>query len=130
MSAPYYTSGTTTFPSTDTVPNPSYSTQVSAKPRVLTADFGDGYTQRSIDGINNNPQVWQVVWENLLNAEMVNLRNFLDGLAGVGAFLWSPPLDPSGGTYKFCAKDGYDWTPTDAGAGTFSVKFTQVFDLQ
>src|SRR5690348_13475627 len=114
MSAPVFTSGTVAFPDTSTVPNPSYTTRLTVKPRVLTAEFGDGYSQRSIDGINNNRQVWEVVWNNLLDSEMDNLRNFLDSLAGVGAFTWSPPKDPAAGTYKFVAKDGYDYTPTDA----------------
>src|SRR5579864_69880 len=114
MSAPLYNNGSVPFPTG--LPNPSYSSQVKKQPRVLVASFGDGYSQRSADGINNNRQIWTNVWENMLLSEYTNLCNFLDSMAGIGAFTWSPPQDPAAGTYKFTCKD-YGWTPTDAGAG-------------
>src|SRR5262249_17439905 len=97
MTAPFFSSGTANWPAG--IPNPSFTTSLSVKPRILTSDFGDGYSQRTLDGINFNRQVWQVVWENLLDSERNNITNFLNALAGVGAFLWFPPKDPAAGAY-------------------------------
>ena len=36
------------------------SAQLTKKPRVLEAGFGDGYKQRTNFGINANPQSWQL----------------------------------------------------------------------
>jgi phage-related protein len=70
---------------------PSYSSQLKKKPRVFKAQFGDGYAQRTADGINANPQVWTLVWENITQATAAAIEALLDSYGGHTPFTWTPP---------------------------------------
>ena len=54
-----------TFPSID----PSYNLSKKSAPKVRTAQFGSGYSQRSIFGINQNLKVLDLRWENISEAD-------------------------------------------------------------
>jgi len=58
---------------------------------VVVTEFGDGYNQRAVDGINNNRYVYNVSWSNIDTARMRILRDFLRGTNCVTAFKWTPP---------------------------------------
>tara|TARA_Y100001963_G_scaffold158874_1_gene260139 strand:+ start:2205 stop:2624 length:420 start_codon:yes stop_codon:yes gene_type:complete len=53
------------------------------KPRVLKAQFGDGYEMRVGDGINTLPKSWSLKFENRTKADVDNLYKFFNELAGV-----------------------------------------------
>ena len=65
------------------------------KPRVITAQFGDGYQQRIGDGINKNPRTWSLKFTRL-TADIDAIAAFLDSHAGLDAFVWVPPTGPTG----------------------------------
>ena len=53
------------------------------KPRVLTAQFGDGYEMRVRDGINNSPRKWSLVFNNRTREDIDNLYRFFIVLGSV-----------------------------------------------
>lgn len=72
---------------------PSIETTRSIKPRVLMADFGDGYTQRAPDGLNAQMETITVAWSRLKPADAATIVAFLSARAGAEAFLWTAPRD-------------------------------------
>lgn len=104
----------------------SQSTAGSKEPRVRRVVFGNGYEQRSRDGINNIVEDWSLVWDNITQAEMVQLETFLDTLAGTDYFTWTPP----GGTEKkFVQTEKMNKTPKSGSIWSVTLAVRQVFDL-
>lgn len=103
---------------------PSYSTELTKTPRILKAQFGDGYAQRSADGINNNPEKWKLVFENASLATIAAIKAFIDARNGVEQFDWTPP---GGTSKKFVCEEGYSHTYTGVGGGNLSMVFEQDF---
>jgi len=60
--------------------------------RVKKAQFGNGYSQRAKDGINNKVQVWQLVFSALDATETATLRDALDSTEGTDYITWTPYL--------------------------------------
>ncbi|MEY1590702.1 phage tail protein [Burkholderia sp. Bmkn7] len=59
--------------------------------RVRKASFGDGYTQRAADGLNNRVPSYSLRFVG--KAEKISaILAFLDAHAGVVSFFWTPPL--------------------------------------
>ena len=57
--------------------------QMATKPRVLKAQFGDGYEMRVRDGINNTPRSWGLTFNNRTKEDIDNLYAFFNRLASV-----------------------------------------------
>jgi len=53
------------------------------KPRVLKAQFGDGYELRAVHGINNTPRTFSLSFQNRTNDDIDKLYNFFISLASV-----------------------------------------------
>jgi phage-related protein len=83
---------------------PSRTTSADIEPRLQTAQFGDGYLQRVIDGINGNKTTYNVEFAGKYDDEINAMNTYLRGLKG-NAF---PFLDPfTGAVFNvFCDK----WT--------------------
>lgn len=96
------------------------------KPRVLVYQFGDGYSQRTGDGINSMPSMYNLSF----NGRDVDTANaiiaFLEATEGRTYFLWTP----AGETYeiKVIASE-WSITHDTSISRNISVTFTQVFDL-
>lgn len=58
----------------------------SDSPKMLKADFGDGYQQRLSDGINNKPKVFQITFKDRLKADTEDIMNFFELKGGVTSF--------------------------------------------
>ena len=58
----------------------------SNKPKVFTAEFGDGYEQRVAQGINNLEQEFSVGFATRPKAEADDIIGFLESTNGVTAF--------------------------------------------
>ena len=63
------------------------------KPRVLKAQFGDGYEMRVRDGINTTPRTFALTFNNRTKADIDNIYDFLNGLAGVDTCKLTIPYD-------------------------------------
>lgn len=103
---------------------PDNAAQVSVKPRVLTAKFGDGYEQRLGDGINIRPREWRLTFNTRTNAEMSPIVAFLEGQNGVASFDWTPP---SGAAGKWVCED-WQQTVVRYGINDLSATFREVFE--
>ena len=60
--------------------------------RSLEAQFGDGYRQRGVDGINPERQTWRITTLPLDETDFGTVRDFLRDNAGL-FFDWTPPLE-------------------------------------
>ena len=84
-------------------------------PRVLLAQFGDGYSQVAGDGINTIIDVWPVTVAGGI-ATVKPAKDFLEVQAGVHAFYWTPPMGTQGlyrcKTWALTAQSGDNWVLT------------------
>lgn len=105
-------------------PSPS-STQEVVSRRVITAQFGDGYSQRNTDGLNTSPRTFTAQWDILASTDADTYEAFFDAHS-VTPFLWTPPLESV--LRKWIAGNstrGY----VGASTVTFACPLTEVFDL-
>lgn len=67
-----------------------YGLSEDSEPRVLKAQFGDGYSQRAADGLNSNMRKWRV--RVAANPAVIDtLRDFLKAKGGHLSFTWTVP---------------------------------------
>lgn len=104
---------------------PDFGAQVQIKPRVRAVAFGDGYEQRLADGINQQPQVWTLDWQNRDNSETAAIKSFLATRAGVEAFDWTPPNE-STAILVVCRE--WNVTTVRFNLNNINATFTQVFE--
>ncbi len=69
---------------------PNFAIALTKKPRLLEARFGEGYSQITNDGINNNPEGWQLSFVGLTDAEADAIEDFIDENVGM-PIEWTPP---------------------------------------
>lgn len=69
---------------------PSTSFSADSTPKVLTAKFGDGYSQRVADGINTIKKEWNLSFNNRSLADALAIKTFFADRKGVEAFSWTP----------------------------------------
>jgi phage-related protein len=103
--------------------DPTYGAQVARAPRVRIAAFGDGYDQRVADGINTNPEDWDVSFVRP-KSEIDTIETFLTTKAGVTSFTWTPYGHSE--IRVVCA----EWRriKSTAGVDTLTARFRQVFE--
>lgn len=104
---------------------PDYGASKAAQPSVRSIQFGSGYSQRATFGINQDPKVWDLSWQNRTTADANSIEDFLEARGGVESFNWSPPDETS--TYKWVCQT---WTKTMPYSSLFNITatFTQVFE--
>ena len=110
-----------TFPSF----NPVYTASKGSQPRTRTVQFGDGYEQRLLYGLNQNPKQWQLTF-NVADADADTIEAFLNARAADSeSFSWSPPDETA--TYKWVCPS---WTRElyTPGQSRVNVTFRQVFE--
>lgn len=103
---------------------PSFPPRVSHAPRILAMKFGDGYEQRAGDGINTDPERWDLIFENEPPADADAIESFLKTQAGRLPFDWT---SPSGLAAKFLCKT---WQRAKVGPQVYTITaaFEQTFD--
>ena len=104
---------------------PSPTSTRAVRPRVNEAAFGDGYSQRSGDGLNATPRTMQVQWAVLSAAQADVIESFFETHTR-SAFLWAVPLEAV--QRKWLA---VDWSRGYIGADlvSLSANLKEVFDL-
>jgi phage-related protein len=112
-----------------TLPNirPDYAnTTKSVKPRIIKNEFGDGYSQRIADGINNMLATWDVGWTGRVKADIDTLEAFFETHGGYIAFEWTPERESV--EKKFICTE---WSRTYVANYNDSItaKFEEVSDL-
>lgn len=98
---------------------------VEEAPRVNSVVFGDGYSQRSQDGLNASNETFSGQCNGLTKTQADTVIAFFRGHT-VSAFLWNMPIDSV--QRKFIAAK---WSRAFMGSGLQSISFTfqEVFDL-
>jgi len=80
-----------TFPSI----TPSYGIRKTSAPKVRQVQFGDGYIQRTIYGLNQNLKSYSSTWTNITETDADTISDFLDARGGSESFDWTPPGESS-----------------------------------
>lgn len=68
---------------------PTYGGRNTKKPKTFEAQYGDGYTQRGANGINNNPESWSLTFDERDDVEASAIMSFLDTANAVSSFYWT-----------------------------------------
>lgn len=90
---------------------------------VNEAQFGDGYGQRSADGLNNRSSSYNLTF--IGDASKISaIMAFLDARAGAESFFWTPLLRPQ--ALFTCQK--YTEPTKDGDIYTITATFDQTFD--
>lgn len=76
---------------------PSTATRGSMTPRVLRAQFGDGYAQEAGDGINAMLPTYELLYDPISTTAggqvtLAQIAAFFEAQAGYKKFLWTPPV--------------------------------------
>ena len=104
--------------------------QMATKPRVLKAQFGDGYEMRVKDGINNTPRTWTMAFNNRPKAEIDDLYTFMNQLAEVSSAKLTVPDSNAGGSEETVVVilEGYSKTYNYAEYYSLSSTAREVFE--
>ena len=116
------------------MPLPTFTPPVAPSPgttdkpefKVLVADFGDGYTQGSADGLNNVQRVLSLNWETLTPAQCNTIMNFLKGTKGTGIFYYTPSNEAT--ALKWTCSEVSD-KRGEGGLRSVTATFRQSFNL-
>lgn len=105
---------------------PSKSFSLSTKPRVILSQFGDGYSQRAVNGINNLTKEWSLAFNSKDLTTISQIENFFEARKGVEGFKWTPPGDVV--VYSVICPE---WSKTYDShiSASITAKFVQIFDV-
>jgi len=87
-----------TFPSI----TPSYGIRKFSSPNVRQVQFGDGYSMRTVFGLNQNLKAYNPTWNNISETDADTISDFLDARGGQESFDWTPPGESS--SFKFICR--------------------------
>ena len=110
---------------TSTVRKPDKSMTRSTKPKVLFAQFGDGYEQRLADGINTLEETFQVSFNTRTKEEIDYIVAFFENKAGVTAFTYTIPDSNNSGETAIkvvCSTWNKTWAYGDYYSATATFK--------
>ena len=96
------------------------------KPKVLMAEFGDGYSQRAADGTNNDPAMREFTWTNLSEEESDAIDGFFKARNGWQSFFYD---HQNRGNPLVYVCTGWKVVDADYNVYTVSASFRQVYDL-
>jgi len=104
----------------------AYGASKTSRPTNRVVKFGDGYEQVLRFGLNQNPKVWNLTWQNITESNADTIEAFLDARADDGdAFDWTPP--DSATSYKWRC-DEWSKTITYNNRATITATFRQVYE--
>lgn len=103
---------------------PSWGATLTVKPSVVVTRYGDGYEQRTGQGLNILPRKWAIKFS-VKPSVADSIEQFLTNLHGVGSFDWLPPTGVNG---KFVCDDGWSRDVSTPGEHTVSAVFREVFE--
>jgi phage-related protein len=108
------------------VPGVDFKSQNSVSFAINENQFGDGYSQRSAQGINNARDSWSASWTNITTREKDTIVKFIRAMKGYQAFHWVAPGDDA--PSQWTARD-LKINPIDAGKWGVTSTFRMEFDL-
>ena len=102
--------------------SPTYGATENVAPKVKKAQFGDGYQQRTGDGINRTARLWSLTFEGT-KADIDAIDLFLETEDGITSFDYTPPCGPAG---KFICS-GWSSSINQFNNWSLSANFQEVF---
>lgn len=102
---------------------PSYGLTKSSSPTVRQVQFGDGYSMRTVFGLNQNLKMYSPRWDNISETDADTISTFLDARGGSESFDWTPPGES--GSSKFICQSWSKTIPYQNRA-SISATFQQV----
>ena len=102
--------------------------QQAPEPRVLKAQFGDGYEMRVRDGINNTPREWGLKFANRTKEDIDKLYKFMNTLAEVDTAKLTVPNSVDGEETVTVILQGYSRTLTYDNFYTLVCSAREVFE--
>jgi len=105
---------------------PAPGTSRKPKIKLLTAEFGDGYTQETRDGMNHIRRTLTLTWDTLTPSQADDLSDFFVEHGGDTPFWYTPSNEST--PVKWTCKDWSD-TAEKQGFRTFRATFEQSFSL-
>jgi phage-related protein len=109
-----------TFPSI----TPTYGIQKNSQPNVRQAQFGSGYSQRAVFGINQNPKQYSLTFE-VSETDADTIEAFLDARGGAENFDFTPPWESA--ACKYICRSWNKSIPY-LNRATIQATFEQVFE--
>lgn len=104
--------------------NPAFDIEDNRQPRLKKTEFGDGYTQRSRDGLNHDAKAVDLTWKNISVAEGEPIFAFFEARGGDEAFFYDVPFI---GLVKWTA-EAYKRNFTDPDTMSIAVSLKECFD--
>jgi phage-related protein len=115
-----------TIPLLDTPQIPEYGdVQKTTDAKVIETDYGDGYTQRTEDGINSIKRSYSVRWQQIPIIDAQAIDDFLRARKGVEPFYYQLPSELT--TILFTCKN-WQRQPAGPNLDTISASFVECFD--
>ncbi|MCM5560319.1 phage tail protein [Pleomorphomonas sp. JP5] len=103
---------------------PASPSSLAVEIKTAESAFGEGYSQRSGDGLNTEGRTWTTVWPVLTFAELEAIEGFFRAHKGYVAFFWKGPGDNE--VMKYRCKT---WQRSFAGGKpSLSATLERVFD--
>jgi len=104
---------------------PDHGASSDVNTRVNSLAFGDGYEQRSTDGLNTVSEDWSLNFTLRTKAEITAIADFLRERGGYERFDWTTPM---GDALVFICKR---WSPVATHDGNWSLScvFEQRFEV-
>lgn len=108
----------------------------SVTPKVLSTNFGDGYQQRIVQGLNSLDEMFNVSFNNRPKAEADDITKFFELKKGVLSFTFGYPdenssdTDSSGNKVTEVKVVCEQWNTTFVSSGAYSVtaQFRRVYE--
>lgn len=105
---------------------PSYEPVQTKQTRIIEARFGDGYSQRSRDGLNSVSRRWKLQWINEDQAVAEAIDEFLTARTNVEPFYY---IDTTGRFSGLYTCETWDKSDTGPGLCTVTAEFVESFAL-
>lgn len=99
--------------------SPAPGLQIKPEIKILQAEFGDGYSQPTPDGLNHIRRTLTLTWEGLERSERDQIISFLEARKGTEPFTYTVPGSATAGAYT-CA----EWSDTALEASLYTVNAT------
>lgn len=106
--------------------NPSLNYSKTTKTRVRRADFGEGYSQRAIDGLNSIKREVSLNFEGLSSSQADDIETFLIARAGAEVFYYTLPDEGSARKW-ICGE--WQRGPQAGTLRSISMVLEEVFDI-
>jgi phage-related protein len=105
---------------------PSSPVDIAVQPRVLVARFGDGYEQRTGDGLNSLVENVTLRWDHIRATEADPIINFFEARGGIESFFYTLP---GGSVPKKYRCVSWQRTRMEANLDSVIARLVQSFDL-